>query len=170
MDGDIEPDLEIRWLDECEVQVERDENNELWLICDGQRMKIGRLVRLLPLTDKSHYISVLDTDGREIGIIRDLQNIEPASRAILWEELERIYMMPKIKRVRRIRHEKASGGMVWEVETDIGAMELHIPNTDNIYKARYPRIFIIDEDGRRYEIPNCDALDSRSRRLLARYF
>lgn len=170
MEGDFEPDLEIRWLDECKVQVERDENNDLWLICDGQRIKIGRLVRLLPLTDKSHYISVLDTEGNEIGIIRDLQNIEPTSRSILWEELERIYMMPKIKRVRRIRHERMSGKAIWEVETDHGAMELRIPSTDNIHKARYPRIFIVDEDGRRYEIPNCDALDSRSRRLLARYF
>lgn len=170
MEGDFEPDLEIRWLDECKVQVERDENNDLWLICDGQRVKIGRLVRLLPLTDKSHYISVLDTEGNEIGIIRDLQNIEPTSRSILWEELERIYMMPKIKRVRRIRHERMSGKAIWEVETDLGTMELRIPSTDNIHKARYPRIFIVDEDGRRYEIPNCDALDSRSRRLLARYF
>lgn len=170
MDGDFEPDLDIRWLDECEVRVERDENNDLWLICDGQRVKIGRLVRLLPLTDKSHYISVLDTDGNEIGLIRDLHNIEPMSRSILWEELERIYMMPKIKRVRRIKHERMSGKVIWEVETDIGRMELRIPSTDNIHKARYPRIFIVDEDGRRYEIPNCDALDSRSRRLLARYF
>lgn len=170
MESDLEPDLEIRWLDECGIQVERSEDGQLWLLCDGQRVKIGKLVRLFPLTDRSHYISVLDTDGNEIGIIKDIQNIESNSRKIIWDELERIYFMPKITRVRRIRHERESGKTVWEVETDVGRRELRIPSSDNIYKARYPRIFIVDEDGQRYEIPNCDALDSRSRRLLAHYF
>jgi hypothetical protein len=167
---DLESDLEIRWLDECDVRIERDADGQLWLSCDGQVVKIGRVVRLFPLTDKSHYISIIDSDGNEIGIIRDIQSIEPTSQAILWEELERIYFMPKITRVYNIRHDQSSGCIIWDVETDVGRKELKIESIDHIYKARYPRIFVVDREGCRYEIPNCDALDHRSRRLLARYF
>lgn len=165
-----EPDLEIHWLDDKGIRIRRDDAGELWLVCNGEEMRIGRIVRLLPLSDPLHFISILDSDGNEVGIIRDVLSLEPQSRSILMDELERIYFMPKILRIHRITHDAATGNMVWEVNTDVGPRTLRIPSTDNIHKARYPRIFLIDEDGQRYEIPNCDMLDARSRRIVARYF
>ena len=46
----------------------------------------------------------------------------------------------------------------------------HIAGTEDVQNARYPRIFIGDTQGRKYEIPNCEALDLNSRRLGERYF
>ena len=46
----------------------------------------------------------------------------------------------------------------------------HIAGTEDVQNARYPRIFIGDTEGRRYEIPNCEEMDLASRRLGERYF
>lgn len=46
----------------------------------------------------------------------------------------------------------------------------HIAGTEDVQNARYPRIFIGDTQGRKYEIPNCEELDLNSRRLGERYF
>ena len=46
----------------------------------------------------------------------------------------------------------------------------HIAGTEDVQNARYPRIFIGDTQGRRYEIPDCEELDLNSRRLGERYF
>ena len=46
----------------------------------------------------------------------------------------------------------------------------HIAGTEDVQNARYPRIFITDTQSRRYEVPNCEALDLASRRMCERYF
>ena len=32
----------------------------------------------------------------------------------------------------------------------------HIAGNEDVQNARYPRIFITDTEGRRYEVPNCE--------------
>ena len=46
----------------------------------------------------------------------------------------------------------------------------HIAGNEDVQNARYPRIFIGDTEGRRYEVPNCETLDLTSRRICERYF
>ena len=46
----------------------------------------------------------------------------------------------------------------------------HIAGNEDVQNARYPRIFITDTNGRRYEVPNCEHLDLASRRMCERYF
>ncbi len=46
----------------------------------------------------------------------------------------------------------------------------YIAGTEDVQNARYPRIYIGDTQGRKYEIPNCEELDLNSRRLGERYF
>ena len=55
-------------------------------------------------------------------------------------------------------------------ETTGSEVVFHIAGTEDVQNARYPRIFIGDTQGRKYEIPNCEALDLNSRRLGERYF
>ena len=55
-------------------------------------------------------------------------------------------------------------------ETTGSEVVFHIAGTEDVQNARYPRIFIGDTQGRKYEIPNCEALDLTSRRLGERYF
>ena len=48
--------------------------------------------------------------------------------------------------------------------------EFTIAGQEDVAVARYPQIFIVDTERRRYEISNCDALDLDSRRAADRFF
>ena len=59
-------------------------------------------------------------------------------------------------------------------KSDIGPSHLEreftIAGQEDVAVARYPQIFIVDTERRRYEIPNCDKLDLESRRAADRFF
>ena len=61
-------------------------------------------------------------------------------------------------------------GALPDEEATAGEVVFHIAGNEDVQNARYPRIFIGDTQGRKYEIPNCEALDLNSRRLGERYF
>ena len=63
----------------------------------------------------------------------------------------------------------AEGSLLGE-ETTGREVVFHIAGTEDVQNARYPRIFIGDTEGRRYEVPDCEALDLASRRMCERYF
>lgn len=63
----------------------------------------------------------------------------------------------------------AEGALPGE-ETTGSEVVFYIAGTEDVQNARYPRIFIGDTQGRKYEIPNCEELDLNSRRLGERYF
>jgi hypothetical protein len=48
--------------------------------------------------------------------------------------------------------------------------EFMISGPEDIKTARYPHIYIVDTDGHRYEIPDCESLDLASRRAAERFF
>ena len=63
------------------------------------------------------------------------------------------------------RDRSASEDVVSSVER-----EFIIAGQEDVQTARYPHIFIVDIDRRRYEIPNCEALDVDSRKAAERFF
>jgi hypothetical protein len=48
--------------------------------------------------------------------------------------------------------------------------QFSIAGPEDVQTARYPRIYIVDTDGNRYEIPDCEALDLESRQAAERFF
>ena len=121
--------------------------------------------RLFPVNDTDNYISLLDTDGHEIGIIRSLSSLEDESAALLREILDEYYIVPKISEVLRV-YEKGSVNR-WTVMTDHGECSFQI-------RARYTdikllpkgRILIRDTNDNRYEIPDVTKLNKRSMKEL----
>ena len=181
----------------------------LILKMDGQCVKIAPPRRAIPLSAPDEFIVLSDEDGKEIGIIRHLDDLEPDSRQILAEELYEMYRATIIERVLSIKRDPISGLIRWAVEVEnngddeaqlplgikpaLGLRLLkkagvkkeeaqpgqltmgreivfHIAGNEDVQNARYPRIFITDTEGRRYEVPNCEHLDLASRRMCERYF
>lgn len=176
----------------------------------GLTTALGPPQRALPLSDPDHYIVLHDTTGHEIGIIQDPEDLEPASRELLLDNLARHYDIRVISRIIEVERDPISGQVRWRVElipdtpdelepdaaddvepirgplrsllrrvtearegvpADISEFrEFIINGPEDVQTARYPRIFVTDLDGTRYEIPDCEALSLDSRLAGERYF
>lgn len=124
-----------------------------------------RLARLFPLTQPEKYISVTNKDKKEYGVLPDLNGLDSESLACVRAELRRRYLVPEIQRILacRDRYDLAE----WTVETDRGRvtfMTRHI--RDNVQQPLPRRLALTDVEGNRYDIPDTEALDAESQRLL----
>ncbi len=121
--------------------------------------------RLFPISGLGRYISLLDSDGKECAIIRNIDNLLPESKAALQSALDEYYMIPKITRFVK-RDEKFSIWM-WTVDTDRGTYTFELRNSYTAIKTLYDgRILIKDANDNRYEIPDLHKLDKRSIKMM----
>ena len=164
---EAEPDIEVRVLKKGEARFLKMPDGQIVLVWNDQAIAVGKILRALPISDPWRYLLVYDTDGNEVGIIVDIAELDDASQGVVREELERRYHMPKILRVLKVERLQKTGHTRWQVETDEGLKEFVVPGSEHIFTSRYPRIFLVDEAGNRYEIPNFERLDPRSRRTAA---
>lgn len=124
--------------------------------------------RLFPLTGLWRYITLLDEDGKEVAIIRDVENLLPESREVIHRVLEEYYLIPRITRIRDV--DEKYGQLKFEVETDHGNYMFDIRNQHSDIKLLYDRrILIKDASDNRYEIPDLSKLDKASIRMLNPY-
>ncbi len=124
-----------------------------------------RLFRLFPLTQSEKFIAITNKDKKEYGVLPDLNGLDSESLACVRTELRRRYLVPEIQRILacRDRYDLAE----WTVETDRGRvtfMTRHI--RDNVQQPLPRRLALTDVEGNRYDIPDTEALDAESKRLL----
>ena len=126
------------------------------------------LHRVFPFDMEWEFISVQTKDNEELGIIRDLSDFPEDQQEIIRHELERKYFTPKIKKIKSLKEHR--GFSYWQVETDIGDMDISLQDTyRSLNKIGGGRVIVTDMAGNRYEITDLDALDRKSRRKLDLY-
>ena len=119
------------------------------------------LHRAFPFDFPYSYISVLDIESKEIGIIQDVDAMGEENAALLREELDRKYYTPVIKQILSVKDK--FGYSYWKVVTDEGEIEFTCRDTfSSLLKVGGTRVFVNDIDGNRYEIPDLEALDHKS--------
>ena len=119
------------------------------------------LHRAFPFDYPYAYISVLDADSREIGIIQDVDAMGEENARLLREELDRKYYTPVIRQILSVKDK--FGYSYWKVKTDEGELDFTCRDTfSSLLKVGGTRIFVNDIDGNRYEIPDLEALDHKS--------
>ena len=124
--------------------------------------------RLFPTSDREHYVSLLDADGHEVAILRDLGALDAESAAILRASLAEYYVIPEITAVLSI--EEKGGGDRWTVLTDHGECSFRIKSRITDVKAMDDgRILFRDSSDNRYEVRDWTKLDKHSRHLLNAY-
>ncbi|MBR6531645.1 MAG: DUF1854 domain-containing protein [Clostridia bacterium] len=132
----------------------------------GEKFSGVELHRMFPITGLTQYIALVDSEGKEIGIIRDLNDLMPESREVAMKCLDEYYMMPRITKFIKMR-EKFKIWM-WTVETDKGICTFEIRNHITAIKPLYDgRVLIKDGNDNRYEIPDVKKLDKKSYKMLA---
>lgn len=121
--------------------------------------------RLFPVTRANSYITLLDSDGKEVAIIKELSDLSNESLEVIRYSLDDYYLIPHITRI--LSAVDKNGKTHWCVETDRGYKEFDIRvRSQDIKVSRDGRIRVRDSDDNRYIITDYRALDKHSRSQL----
>lgn len=152
-------------LEASRLTIERGADDRLRLrLDDGQVWEGVVPVATFPYSRRDEFIRFNDSEGREIGLLEHIRQLDPASRAVLEEELERRYFVPEIQRIHRLR--SRHGVLLLDTTTDRGPRRFEVATRDDIRAQPDGQVLIRDADGNRYRIRNYHLLDPVSRRLL----
>ncbi|MGI6744621.1 MAG: hypothetical protein BWY46_00602 [Firmicutes bacterium ADurb.Bin300] len=135
---------------------------------DGRTFDNLEARRLFPITGIDKYITLLDEEGNEKAVIRDVNYLMDESRVCVKKALEEYYLVPKILYI--IECYEKFGLMKMKVETDRGIYSFDIKSRYNDIKILYDgRVLLRDASDNRYEIEKFDKLDKRSKKLFNSY-
>jgi uncharacterized protein DUF1854 len=124
-----------------------------------------KLAMAAPLSRPRKYVSLLNGKGEEIVLLPDLDALDPGSRQVAEEELQRRYLSSRILRLVSLKQE--FGVTYWEAETDRGIRDFVVRDLqENCVWLSDSHLLLIDVDGSRFEIPDRHQLDEQSRQLL----
>lgn len=142
------------------------ENNLVHLsLADGTAFESLEPRRLFPVNRPNEYITLLDSEGVERAVIRNINELSPESAKVVRDSLEDYYLVPQITRI--ISAVEKYGNLHWCVETDRGMKEFDIRNRNSdirIYSDG--RVRVRDSDDNRYVIDDWQLLDKHSKALL----
>ena len=131
----------------------------------GEKFSGVELRRMFPITGLTKYIALVDSEGEQIAIIRDLNDLMPESREVAEKVLEEYYMIPRITRF--IKMSEKFKIWMWTAETDKGICTFEIRNHLTAIKPLYDgRVLIKDANDNRYEIPDVSKLDKKSIKMI----
>ena len=154
----------IKFLDPTKISIYRDENGDLWLKTGvGVEYRIERIVRNFPIALPWRYITLFDENQKEIGTLKDVNQLDNESARILKQELKRVYFIPKITKIYEVKEEY--GVLIWNTDTDKGSRTFEVTSRHNIRKIGNNRVIVKDADGNLYDI-NLKRLDDRSEALI----
>ena len=121
--------------------------------------------RLFPVSRINSYITLLNRDGKEVAIIKDLSDLNTESLEVIRYSLDDYYLVPHILKIYSAVDK--NGKTRWCVETDRGYKEFDIRvRSQDIRVSQDGRIRVRDSDDNRYLIPDYRALDKHSRSQL----
>ena len=142
------------------------ENNLVTLqLADGTRYEKLEPRRLFPVSRDNSYVTLLTDDGKEIAVIRHLQDLSESSRLVISRSLDDYYLVPFIEQLLSVTDK--NGTLVWKVKTNRGIKKFEIRNRNHDIRV-YPdgKVRVRDSDDNRYVIEDYRKLDTHSRHLL----
>lgn len=154
--------FELRLLQPDEIQIQRQSGGLLQAELNDQMHEEINIYQVFPFKRPNQYISIRTSDGNELGIVKDITELDPISRTELEKELHLRYLLPKVIKIKRIKQEP---GRLWVIElmTDRGDIRLLMRNLhEHIKILPTGRILLTDIDGLRCEITDRNDLDFQS--------
>ena len=151
-----------------DFRLDHDAFGRLVLIdANGARHESVEPIRAFPITDPQHGLSLTSAEGQELAWIDDVNDLAPAVREMIEAELREREFVPHIRRILRVSLQ--TDPCQWEVETDRGPTRFVLKSDGDVRKLDKRRAMVIDAHGIQYLIPDTQALDRHSRRILERY-
>ncbi|BCM91408.1 hypothetical protein IAD21_03280 [Abditibacteriota bacterium] len=142
---------------------------EQWLCAHIEGEKCAWNVRPVwasPLSRPNRYLALLDSKDKEFALIVNPQEeLDADSWSIAQEEMKRRDLTARVARIESVRED--GGAAYFVVETDRGRREFVANNlSTNALFYGESRLMLLDVDGNRFDFPDLEALDERSRALL----
>ncbi len=127
------------------------------------------LHRAFPFDLGLKFISVLDDEKNEIGIIYDVSELDGASRELVVKEIERKYYSPVIKEIKSLK--ERYGFSYWKVTLEDGREQSFTMQDTykNILHTSGDSIVLVDVDSNRYTVKSISALSAKSYRKIELY-
>ena len=134
----------------------------------GERINALEPRRLFPISGPDRYISLLNEEGKEQMIVRSLDSLDKKSAEAVRACLTDYYRIPEICAFNGFTDK--FGLLTFSVETNFGNASVTVKNRHSDIKLFYgKRVLIKDASDNRYEIPDIEALDRRSRHIILSY-
>ena len=155
-----------RYIEGPEIRIT--ENDKIFVdveFYNSEKFTEVELHRMFPITGLDKYIALMDSEGNEIAVIRNVDDLSPDSRKVVKNCLKEYYMMPRITQF--IEMSERFKIWMWTAETDKGTCTFEIRNHLTAIKPLYDgRVLIKDANDNRYEIPDVNKLDKRSQQMI----
>jgi len=101
-------------------------------------------------------------------LLKTLDDLAPASRELVRQELADKVFNPKITRI--VDHKNDLGVISITAETDRGPVSFQLRGRDDIRFLSPTQLLFRDADGNTFELADVTKLDAASRRHLQEYF
>ena len=142
--------------------------NGFLYIKHGEKEERAFLYRQFPFELEWEFLSVMDSEKQEIGILRELTSFDEETRALLTCELERRYYTPVIQRILSMK--ERYGFSYWKVKTADGEVSFTLQDTfRSMIHTGENRLLLLDVNGNRFEISDVTALDRKSYKKIELY-
>lgn len=167
MEKETQEMLRTRFLDSSNAVFARTKGGFLSLQLEDCYYPRIQVVRCFPFREPERYLSIRTPQERsmEIGIIRDLKDVDKRTQDMLREQLTLRYFTPVISKIISIKDE--FGYSYWEVLTDHGACRFTVRMGGNsIVHLSKTRILVLDVDENRFEISDLERLTDAERKKL----
>ena len=147
-------------LDGKKIRLAKEESGFLTLDYEGRTYHKVNPTRLIPFYSKTTYISLSyensEKEFREIGVIKDMAELDEAQYKLLDSYLEYKYYMPEITKVYSVKADTTSG------QKTICIRDWY----QNFRMIGYDYLYVNDADGNKYFCPDIRKLDRKSRQVL----
>ena len=152
-------------LDPKKIRFRRSPRGLLVMTLNGTEYTELNVRRAFPLEDAQRYIGFFLADGTELGLLKDMDDLDKESRQELVAELEKIYFSPIILEIPMI--EEDFGVVHADIITNNGPRHIQIRGIrSNIRLLARNRALIEDVDGNRYELRDWRSLPKLTREIL----
>jgi len=168
---ETEPDIGLMDIAEAEFYVS--EGGFCGLRYKGTDYPHIVLRRSLPIQEPMKYISVADHENKEIGILREVNELSKSQQEVVINELDNRYYAPRVLEVLSVKDKL--GYVYLEMRVQNKNDKEHAKNcavkdvNRNIRMLSENSLIIFDVDGNRYIISDLESLDKNSIKRLDPY-
>lgn len=135
---------------------------------EGQRFEGVVPVRAFPIQAPEVGISIVNTDGEEVGWVDALAELAEPAQGLIREELVGREFMPVLQEILGVS--SFSTPCTWTVQTDRGRTEFVLRGDEDIRRiGTSGGLLIADNHGIQYHVHDQYALNAHSKKILDRF-